>query len=418
MKDILLHTPEGVRDIYGVEYQKKEYVETKIKEKMQHYGFHHLETPTFEYFDVFSKERGTVPTRDMYKFVDREGETLVLRPDITPQIARCVAGYYRDEVLPLRFSYNGNTYTNKSGYGGKLKETTQIGAELINDKGVLADAEMAALMVDCLKSVGLENFIIDVGQADFFKAITEEAGFDEEVTEELRGLIVTKNYFAVEQLLDSMNISMGLKNIFKKLSDQVGGIEDLEEVKKLTKNERALKAIDNLENFYKILCEYKMEKYISFDLGMLNRLDYYTGVIFQAYTYKTGDVVAAGGRYDSLLGQFGKEAPAIGIAVYVDQLISAMSRQNIFNIDTNDALLLLYTGKAEDGAIRCASTLRNKGIKVLIVKMAENGKAADYEEYAERSFANRILTVYSEDKLMLYTLADKNEKKVLLEEVK
>ena len=133
MKDILLHTPEGVRDIYNSEFQRKDAVENSMKDVMKHYGFHQFMTPTFEYFDIFNKERGTVASKDMYKFVDRDGETLVLRPDMTPQAARCVAKYFKNEELPIRLFYHGSVFVNYSGYQGKLKESTQIGAELYND---------------------------------------------------------------------------------------------------------------------------------------------------------------------------------------------------------------------------------------------------------------------------------------------
>ena len=144
MKDILLHTPEGVRDIYNSEFQRKDAVENSMKHVMKMYGFHQFMTPTFEYFDIFNKERGTVASKDMYKFVDRDGETLVLRPDMTPQAARCVAKYFKNEELPIRLFYHGSVFVNYSGYQGKLKESTQIGAELYNDATPEADAEMAA----------------------------------------------------------------------------------------------------------------------------------------------------------------------------------------------------------------------------------------------------------------------------------
>ena len=142
MSKKLLHTPEGVRDIYGKEYARKLQVEKKLQESIRLYGYEDIQTPTFEFFDVFSKEIGTTPSKELYKFFDKEGNTLVLRPDFTPSIARCAAKYFCDEKVPLRFSYMGNTFTNTSNLQGKLKEVTQMGVELINDASVEADAEM------------------------------------------------------------------------------------------------------------------------------------------------------------------------------------------------------------------------------------------------------------------------------------
>ena len=124
----LLHTPEGVRDIYGKEYGQKLSVEKELHEKLRLYGYEDIQTPTFEFFDVFSKEVGTTPSKELYKFFDKENNTLVLRPDFTPSIARCAAKYFCEDQVPLRFSYIGNTFNNTSNLQGKLKEVTQMGA--------------------------------------------------------------------------------------------------------------------------------------------------------------------------------------------------------------------------------------------------------------------------------------------------
>lgn len=156
MKNILLHTPEGVRDIYGNELAGKEHIEQVIDRKLSSFGYESIETPTFEFFDVFSKEIGTTPSKELYKFFDKEGNTLVLRPDFTPSIARCAAKYYMDETQPIRFCYKGNTFINAGSLQGKLKEITQMGAELMNDDSVEADAEMIALVVESLLQTGLK----------------------------------------------------------------------------------------------------------------------------------------------------------------------------------------------------------------------------------------------------------------------
>ena len=209
MSKKLLHTPEGVRDIYNAECEKKKQLEHRLHHRLHLYGFQDIETPVFEFFDIFSKERGTVGSKEMYKFFDREGETLVLRPDMTPPIARCMAKYYREETLPVRFSYKGNTFVNNSSYQGKLKETTQIGAELINDATVEADAEMIALTVECLLDAGLTRFQVEIGQADFFRGLMEEAGMSAEETEDLRILIENKNMFGVEEVISEKKMPEG-----------------------------------------------------------------------------------------------------------------------------------------------------------------------------------------------------------------
>ncbi len=407
MKEKLLHTPEGVRDIYGEELITKERAESAVKECMRHYGFLQIKTPAFEYFDIFNSERGTVSQRDMYKFIDRDGETLVLRPDMTPQIARCVAKYFRDETLPIRMFYHGNTFMNNDGYRGKLKEITQIGAELVNEPGAGADAEMIALMIDCIKSMGLKEFQIEVGNADFFRGLCDAAGFNADETNELRELIETKNLFGVEELLSGKNIDESIKELFTGLPLQFGSIEFVREIKKKTENKRAVAALERIEEIYEKLCVYGLESYLSFDLGMLSQYDYYTGVVFKAYTHKTGEPIAAGGRYDKLLSQFGKPASAIGIAIYTDYVLTAMVRQNITPKINRRLTLVLFDEKFEDKAVNIANGFRKDGLSATLLKRSKERTDEDYIRYAESILAGGILFVDSTEKIRILDMESK-----------
>ena len=328
MKERIFTTPEGVRDIYD-ECEIKLGLEDEMRNVCHLYGYKDIETPAFEYFEVFSEERGTVNAKNMYKFFDREGNTLVLRPDITPSVARCIAKYYRDCEEPVRLSYRGNTFINSSEYQGKPKEVTQIGAELVNDASVIADAEMIALTVECMLAAGLTEFQVEIGEVAFFKAIIEEAGISAEDIDELRLLINDKNAFGLEDFLSKYELNDSLKQILISLPTLFGPVEKLAEFKKMTDNTVAVAAIERLEKIYELMKLYGYERYISFDLGMLSMYNYYTGIIFNAYTYGTGDSLVSGGRYDKLVGQFGKPAPAIGMAVVVDRLMAALLRQGI-----------------------------------------------------------------------------------------
>ena len=329
MSKKLLHTPEGVRDIYGHEYEKKLYVEDRLHSVIKSYGYEDIQTPTFEFFDVFSKEIGTTPSKELYKFFDKEGNTLVLRPDFTPSIARCAAKYFMEEQVPIRFSYMGNTFTNTSNLQGKLKEVTQMGAELINDTSVEADAEIISLVIEALKNTGLSRFQVSIGEVEYFKGICGEAGLDEETELDLRACISGKNYFAAQELLNERNVAEPYRSILLQVADMFGNMTSLSEAKALVRNQRSLDAIERLEKLYEVLKLYGVEEYVSFDLGMLSKYNYYTGVIFKAYTYGVGDAVVKGGRYNNLLKQFGKEAPAIGFVMVIDDILEALSRQKV-----------------------------------------------------------------------------------------
>ena len=324
----ILHTPEGVRDIYGSEFVQKFELQQLLYRVLAERGYQGIETPTFEFFDVFSREVGTVPSRELYKFFDKEGNTLALRPDMTPSIARAVSKYFHDET-PIRLCYMGNTFINYDKYQGRLKETTQLGAELMGEESVSADVELLSVLVEALKAAGLEEFQVSVGQVEFFKALLKEAGIGSEAEESLRRLISDKNRFAAEELLADYELSPKLRETFLEMATLSGSAEALEKARALTDNPEALKALGRLEDIYRGLKEKGFEKYISFDLSMLSKYNYYTGIVFRAYSYGYGEPVAKGGRYDTLLSHFGRELPAVGFAIVVDQLQRALNSSDI-----------------------------------------------------------------------------------------
>ncbi len=406
MKDKLLHTPEGVRDIYNSECATKLMLQNKLHHVLEHYGFQDIQTPSFEFFDIFNQERGTVSSKDMYKFFDRDGETLVLRPDITPSIARCVAKYYKEEDMPIRLCYIGNTFINNSSYQGKLKEATQLGAELMNDGSIEADAELLALTVECLLQSGLKEFQLEMGYADFFRALVDEAGFtgEEEITN-LRILISKKNMFGVEEIIGTREMSEECREIFLKLPELFGTLDILSYAGELTSNPRAKKAIQRLVKIYEIMSEYGYEKYISFDLGMLSQYDYYTGIIFKAYTYGTGDAVATGGRYDNLVVQFGKEAPAIGLAIVIDQLMLALSRQKLLEEPGAQDTLILFRQQYRKHAISLAKHFRKDGINTILQMSNEEFSLEQYKAYAKRMSIGGILLLENAEEIMVVDVA-------------
>lgn len=378
MSKQLLHTPEGVRDIYGKEYHRKLEVENRLHERIRLYGYQEIQTPTFEFFDVFSKEIGTTPSRELYKFFDKEGNTLVLRPDFTPSIARCAAKYFSEKKVPLRLSYVGNTFTNTSNLQGKLKESTQMGAELIGDPSVEADAEIISLVIKALLDTGLQRFQVSIGEVEYFKGLCEEAGLDEETEMDLRACISGKNYFAAQELLQERKVVEPYHSRLLKVADMFGDMCSLTDARDMVSNERSLAAIERLEKLHKVLQVYGVADYISFDLGMLSKYKYYTGVIFKAYIYGVGDAIVKGGRYDHLLHQFGKEAPAIGFCMVIDSILEALSRQKVVLPEPESVRVITYLPDNFEEKLAEAQALRAAGhAAVLIAKEMQDGE--DYE---------------------------------------
>ena len=391
MKNHLLHTPDGVRDIYNGECKKKLLLQDKLHEVLLKYGCKDIQTPTFEFFDIFNSQVGTIPSKDLYKFFDKEGNTLVLRPDFTPSVARSAAKYYMDEAMPVKLCYMGNTFINSSDYQGRLKETTQCGAEVIGDASVYADAEVLAMVVDSLKSAGLKEFQISVGHARFFRGLLEAAGLDEEEEEVLRDFISNKNFFGLEEFIETLEISDELKELFGLLGNF--DLKDDELVvakKKATKYPSIISAIEELEELKKYLCMYQIDSYISFELGIISSYHYYTGIIFAGYTFGTGEVLVKGGRYDKLLSHFGKNAPSIGFGIVVDQLLAALSRQKIELTEDENTVLLVFSDKNSADAIHKSMELRKNGIHVETIRKSEEKSKDDYLTYAEK---NNIKTV-------------------------
>lgn len=391
MANKLLHTPDGVRDIYGVECTRKAAIQNRILEIFHLYGYQDIETPTFEFFDIFNESRGSVKAKEMFKFFDRDNHTLVLRPDETPAIARCVTKYFTEEDMPLRLCYLERTFINNTSYQGRLKEAAQTGVELIGDDSSDADAEILAMVIRALKAAGLTEFQVELGEVDFFRGLLEEAGMDEEMEEKLRELIENKNYFGVEELVMEQPIPQELKDAFLKLPELFGSLEEIQAAREFTKNPRALRAIDCLEEVNRILEYYDLSEYVSYDLGMLSQYQYYTGIIFKAYTYGTGDYIVNGGRYDKLLIQFGKDAPAVGFGISVDDLMLALSRQKIDTPVRVVNTMILFEPESREQAIQLAKHFRDTSMPVqLQLKKADKTLEA-YKAYAGRSTITNLL---------------------------
>ena len=390
MEKKLLHTPEGVRDIYNVECENKLYLQDEIHKTIKLYGYNDIQTPTFEFFDIFNKEKGSAHSKNLYKFFDRDGYTLVLRPDMTPSIARAAAKYYMDEDMPVRFCYMGNTFINNAEHQGKLKETTHIGAELIGDNKSDADAEIIAITIDSLLRCGLKDFQIEIGHADYFKGLIEAANLDEDTTAYIRELLANKNYFGVEEAVSEMPVPEAVKNAFMKLSELVGSIDVINEAKKLVSGETIDNALDRLEKVFNILKVYGYDKYISFDLGMVSDYQYYTGVVFRAYTYKIGDPIAKGGRYDDLLKQFGKNSPSIGFCINIDNLLVAMQRQKLSVGGTTLKHVVLYDNDVSTKAIELAFKLRSDNIKTELIRKSSKFTIEDYIGYESKNSVSTI----------------------------
>jgi ATP phosphoribosyltransferase regulatory subunit len=323
-----IYTPDGVQDILFNECFTKRELESNIRDLFISHGFNEIETPTIEFFDVFSSEIEHFPQESMVKFFDKKGRILVLRPDITVPVARITATKNRDIKLPIKYAYIGNVFRFNEVGGGRQNEFTQAGVEIIGDASAERDAEVIAVAIKMLKSAGLDNFQIDIGQVEFFKGLAEEAGFSSEDMERVSRLIDRKDFVAVGEVINRYPISNELKDLFLKLPGMFGSTEVIEKIKNKTTNARSLDALKNIQEVIEILSDYGFAKYISVDLGMLKGLNYDTGIIFRGFTDGVGFPILSGGRYDNLVASFGTSCPATGFSLGINMLMAALEKKN------------------------------------------------------------------------------------------
>lgn len=414
MNEKLLHTPEGVRDIYNDELKKKQNLLDNLKTVLGLYNFQGIETPTFEYFDIFNRDRGSAASNEMYKFFDRNNNTLVLRPDITPSIARCVAKYFPDEDMPIRLCYEGKTFINEHQHQGKLNEISQLGAELVNDDSYAADAEIIACVIRCLKKIGLKEFQIEVGEVDYFKGLINEAGIDEDTEEKIREYISSKNFFGLSEYVSTLSVNDNIKKALSSFDSLFGSLEMLEQAKSYVTNKLSLSAIERMRNVYDAISCYGYEQFISFDLSMINGYNYYTGIVFRGYTYNVGDAIVKGGRYNNLYKQFSKPAPAVGFAMYIDELMLALSRNKVnINIDYTSTLII-YDNDYHSLAIKKAVNLRDEEKKVEITRKDDNKTIDDYIDYANRKHITELIYIDSCEYCKIYNMINGEQKDMVL----
>ncbi len=343
----MLHTPEGVRDIYNDELIRKEDISSSMMSVMRNAGYEKIQTPTFEFFDIFGNDVGTTPSKDLYKFFDKEGNTLVLRPDITPSIARAASKYFDVTDGCIKLCYEGNVYINNKSLQGRLKESTQLGAELIGNTGLEGDAEIVSMAIDCMLKAGFDDFKISIGHAAIFNGLMEAFGFSPFEREEIADLINNKNTFGLMEYLDHAGVSEDNKKLFTMVSGFYSSPDEADDIRDIVKDYPVIsEALDHLKALNELLKKKGKDGYVNYELSLISPYKYYTGILFYGYTYDVGEPVVKGGRYDKLLGYFGKDACAVGYAVSVDILSMAKKSQELSDApQKDDRYLTVALGK-------------------------------------------------------------------------
>ncbi len=318
-------TPEGIRDLLFEECVARRTCEKKLRQLFTGRGYNEVVTAGLEYYDVFSEDNRHFPQEAMYKLTDCHGRLLVCRPDSTAPIARLVATRLREEPLPIRLFYNQDVYQMTKSLSGRSNEIVQMGIELIGSGTERADLEVICIALDALKAINSADFRFEIGHIGFFNALSKSLPVDDDTREEIRTLVEAKNYAALNDLLDRVGNAKGLQAL-KRLPSLFGGAEVIDEAMELFNSPETAQILGYLKDLYREIEKLGLKDKVIIDLGLVHRREYYTGVVFRGYIEGYGEQVLSGGRYDSLLSDFGRPLPAVGFGADITAIVAALAR--------------------------------------------------------------------------------------------
>ena len=360
MRNYDLITPEGTKDLLFGECIIRRNIEQTLLKIFKRRGYSEMITPGLEFFDVFSLNSPYFPQENLYKLTDSKGRLLVMRPDSTMPIARVVATRLRDAMLPLKLCYNQTVYRTEPALKGRSDEIVQTGIELIGSELKIADLEVISTAVEALRSFDME-FSIEIGHIGIFKELVGRLDVSDHVKEKIRRNIETKNFPALNDLLDSLGSSPVITAL-KKLPALFGGEEIFEKAEELIPDDKIKRILDELREIYRDSCEICGKSgSITVDLGLVNKTDYYTGLIIKGYLQGHGEEVISGGRYDRLISEFGYDVPAVGFAMNVNSVAKVIEKSGVIpSVPVADVLVYAPEG-CEVEALRKAQEFRDQG---------------------------------------------------------
>lgn len=357
--------PKGVTDFLPEQADKIGFIEGKVRRVFELWGFRRIIAPLLEYLDVMAAGMGEELREKAFRFDDRQtGKLLAIPADITPQVARIEAMRMRGYPLPHRLYYNGRVLRHAEQQSGRSREIYQAGVELIGLDSPEADAEMIAMAVEALQSLGFADFKIDLGQVEFFRGIMDASGLSSESARQLQVAIAKKDASAVRLILQKEPVSEAVREEILALPRLFGGCEILEEAARVVRNERSRTALANLRQVVDILRLHGITEYLTIDLGEIRGLHYHTGLTFEGFVAGLGEPVCSGGRYDDLMGRYGCPAPATGFAFNILTLLQGLERRPDVEASKTRDFLLFNLKEDRQDALAIARALRQRGLSV------------------------------------------------------
>ncbi|WP_067726388.1 ATP phosphoribosyltransferase regulatory subunit [Oceanobacillus damuensis] len=348
------------------DFQMRDELISTLKNRFTTYGYKQVRTSTFEHYDMYSNIIGTVNKDDMIKVIDTTGKVLVLRPDVTIPITRITAANHNSNPFNQRLFYVLDVFRQSVELPNQ-KESTQAGVEFFGENTPEVDSEVIMLAIHTLEDMGFENFKIEIGHAGFFKELIQQAALSKQELELLQTLIQSKNLAEIELLLENMPIENDLKMAIQSIPMLYGEPASvIQQAEKIVRSDKMQRILHNLIDVYEVLKDYGADDYVVFNLGLINNMNYYTGVIFQGFVDRFGQPVLMGGRYDNLGEQFEAEMPAIGFAFEVDYLLQAIQQQGLAEPDSQTVdIIIYYMKEKQKEALTTAYELRRQNYQVL-----------------------------------------------------
>lgn len=381
-------TPEGMKDILFEECLAQREVGARLQRVFKNRGYNEVVTPGIEYYDVFDLEDAGIPQNEMYKSTDNKGRLIVFRPDLTLPIARLTATRLKPVEKPVRLYYVQPVYRNRKDLSGRNDESMQAGIELLGAGGLRADLEVIATAVDAL-SACTKDFRLEIGDARFFKALSDRLPVSTETKEDIRLTIESKNYAALGDMLDRLPASPYTEAL-RSLPRLFGREEVFLAAERFCRDDPVLsETLAYMKKLYTALSALGLGDRLMVDLGLVQKNEYYTGVVFSAYIEDYGDAVLMGGRYDRLLSNFGEPMPAVGFAAEVDALAKKLMQTEPQSVPTPDVLI-----HAADGAeIRAQLLLREYTAAGKCVENSVFETQAEARAYAQHRGIPEVIIV-------------------------
>ena len=387
--------PYGVGDLFLEEAAQQRALETRLRQTFAGWAYSEIIPPTLEYAEVVAGPAGSQLANRMIRFVDRDGQTLALRPDLTIPTARAVGAKLYAEPLPLRLFYIGNVFRYEDPQAGRRREFCQAGCELIGASSVAADVEVLSLTIAALAAAGLTDFQLTIGHIGFYHSLLAALQLTPEVGQKLSEAIDRKRQGDLAALLPTLPLTLPGRRALQTLPRLAGGVEVCAQALEICLTPDMAAAVQHLQAVYTGLAAAGVAPCISLDLGEIRGMAYYTGITFEGFAPGSGAAICSGGRYDNLVGHVGPALPAVGCALMVDGILRLARQQQAPAHSLAPHWLIGAASAAAVTALRAWIAGRRRAGQVVEVDLLGRSKEALADLAQQRGIA-RLLWLHAQ----------------------